>query len=230
LAVENRIINSNYLYEAERADEVPLLHGVLSRNGWNSSNDLLLDNYMGKLPAFWPETAVNVNYDSENIYVRFRVIDKFVRCLTNQVNGPVWEDACVEFFFAPDPEFPERYFNLEINCCGTPLMHYNTIPGEEITPLSIDEINQIEILHSLDGIIDQEINKETVWSIHYRIPINILRRYSDVNRPKPGVEWRANFFKIAENSSNPHYLTWAPVEYQQPNFHLPQYFGILRFK
>jgi hypothetical protein len=152
-----------------------------------------------------------------------------VRCITNEINGPVWEDACVEFFFSPDTSYPRRYFNLEINCGGTPLMHYNTIPGEDIRILEPGDIEKIEIAHSLPRKIDPEITEPVSWTVEYRIPLLMLEKYSAITPPGPGITWKGNFYKCAENSSNPHFMTWSFVDNPEPDFHLPQFFGELRF-
>jgi hypothetical protein len=187
-------------------------------------------NYMGKIPEFKPEAQVKMMYDKENIYLIFRVKDRNVRCITNKINGPVWQDSAVEFFFAPDPELPLLYFNLETNCGGTPLLHYNVIPRKESKKLTEEEIGQIEIAHSLPEIIDPEIKEPVKWTLEYRIPLSLLEKYSKVKRPAKGVEWRANFYKIAENSSNPHYITWSKIDKPKPDFHVPQSFGRLIFE
>ena len=57
----------------------------------------------------------------------------------------------------------------------------------------------------------------------------MIENYGKVTRPKPGISWKANFFKIGTNSSNKHYATWSLVKSERPNFHLPQFFGELRF-
>jgi hypothetical protein len=197
---------------------------------WEKIKPVDITNYMGEAPRFKPVVQAKMMYDNENLYVIFLVKDRFVRCITKDFNGPVWEDSCVEFFFSPDNNFPERYFNLEINCGGTPLMHYNTIAGKETTILDPDQIARIEIAHSLPQIVDPEINNQVTWSVEYRIPVKMFEKYSQVTYPKPGVEWRANFYKIAENNSNPHFITWSVVINDQPNFHLPQYFGLVKFQ
>ena len=40
----------------------------------------------------------------------------------------------------------------------------------------------------------------------------------------------ANFYKCADGSSLPHYLSWSPIPVEKPDFHRPEYFGELRFK
>jgi hypothetical protein len=109
-------------------------------------------------------------------------------------------------------------------------MHYNVIPDKNIRMLDPADIKMIEIAHSLQQIIDPEISDQVTWIIEYRIPLALPEKYSMVTHPEPGVEWRANFYKIAENNSNPHYMTWAIVNNPVPDFHLPHFFGLLKFQ
>lgn len=202
-------------------------------NKWQWQNIIAVDflNYMGAIPSYKPSVEAKVMYDEQNIYVIFCVIDRYVRCITKDINGPVWKDSCVEFFFSPDARFPEKYFNLEINCGGTPLMYFNdSFPRKDFTKLAIDDINEIEIAHSLFQIVDPEIEGSVIWTIEYRIPIDMLEKYASISYPKPGVEWRANLYKIAESTSNPHHITWSFVDKPEPDFHLPQFFGKFIFK
>jgi hypothetical protein len=219
-----------FVYEVLRLNQSLIIDGDWNKPQWLKSKAVVIENYMGSEPGFRPFAQAKMMYDDENLYVIFLVKDRYVRCITRDINGPVWEDACVEFFFSPDVSFPERYFNLEINCGGTPLMHYNIIPDKDINVLEVKDIEMIEIAHSLPQIIDPEITDPITWTIEYRIPLAMLEKYSRITYPESGINWKANFYKIAENSSNSHYLTWSPVENKEPNFHLPQYFGQIRFQ
>jgi hypothetical protein len=218
------------VYEVLRLMQSMNIDADWNKPQWQQPDAVMIENYMGSTPKFRPIVQAKMMYDDENLYIIFSVRDRYVRCITKDINGPVWEDACVEFFFSPDTSFPEKYFNLEINCGGTPLMHYNIVPGEDITMLAVNDIEMIEIAHSLPQIIDPEITEPVIWTIEYRIPLVLIEKYSKITRPKPGINWKANFYKIAENSSNPHYLTWSFVDNIEPDFHLPQFFGLLRFQ
>ncbi len=218
------------VYEVLRLNKSIKINADWDKPEWQKSKAILIENYMGSKPKFHPAVQAKMMYDDENLYVIFQVKDRHVRCITKDINGPVWEDSCVEFFFSPDTSFPEKYFNLEINCGGTALMHYNVIAGKDITELETNDIEKIEIAHSLPQIIDPEITEPVTWTIEYRIPLALLEKYSHVTYPKSGINWKANFYKIAENSSNPHYLTWSVVNNEIPDFHLPQFFGLLKFQ
>lgn len=217
------------VYEVVKLVKPIKIDGDWQKPEWQKAESVSIINFMGNIPAFQPVVKAKMMYNDENLYVIFRVNDKYIRCITSTINGPVWEDSCIEFFFAPATSLPLQYFNLEVNCGGTPLMHYNVIPDGNIRMLDVSDIKMVEIAHSLPQIIDPEISDQITWTVEYRIPLILTEKYSSVTRPKPGVEWRANFYKIAENNSNPHYMTWAVVNNSVPNFHLPQFFGKVKF-
>ncbi len=195
---------------------------------WQQIKAAEITNYVGELPAFRPKTEFKMMYDSENVYVIFRVQDRYVRSVVQEYNGSVSRDSCVEFFFAPDSEYPLRYFNLEINAGGTPLIFYIVHPWSDYTKLEADDIDQIEIAHSLPETVDPEITEPTTWTIEYRIPLAMLEKFANVTLPKPGTVWKANFYKTGSKTSNPHWVTWSPVD--RKNFHLPQFFGTIKFR
>lgn len=215
-------------YKVVKLDPPISIDGNWDKELWQKAEAFELKHLMGKVPKFKPIVKVKMMYDSNNLYIIFKVNDKCVRCVTTEINGPVWEDSCVEFFFIPD--LTDRYFNLEINCGGTPLMYYNLIPRKNYRVLKADDIAQIEIAHTLPKLIGEEIVDSVDWVIEYRIPIKMLQKYTSILWPEKGVIWKANFYKIADKTSNQHYLTWSKVNQLEPDFHLPAYFGKLLFQ
>ena len=75
--------------------------------------------FMGDKPEHLPKTKAKLLYDDHNIYVIFRVNDRYVRALATEYHGSVWQDSCVEFFFTPGLDISDGYFNIETNCIGT---------------------------------------------------------------------------------------------------------------
>ncbi|MGB3777438.1 MAG: carbohydrate-binding family 9-like protein [Tunicatimonas sp.] len=217
-------------YQVVRFEDDLTIDGRWDKPEWQATEAVELTHFMGEEPAFPHRVQAKMMYNRQYLLVIFRVHDNYVRCQTQQVNGPVWEDSCVEFFFAPDTTYQERYFNLEVNCAGTPLMHYNAGPGGGYLPLDEEDARQIQIATSLPGTRDQEITTPTTWTLEYQIPVSLLKKYAPVTDPASGVQWRANFYKIAHKSSHPHYITWSPIERQEPDFHLPEFFGLLEFQ
>ncbi|MBC8179678.1 hypothetical protein H8E88_01015 [candidate division KSB1 bacterium] len=91
-------------------------------------------------------------------------------------------------------------------------------------------MNQIELAHSMPENACPEINTPVSWTVEYRLPFSVLEKYYAIDQPGTNVIWRANFYKCADETSHPHWLTWAKVDFPNPNFHLPEFFGILKFE
>lgn len=206
-----------------------IIDGKWDKPLWEKVKAIRIENRMGEEPRFRPVTEAKMLYDSTNVYVIFRVHDKFVKSTITAYNGNVSGDSCVEFFFSPNSAKPEHYFNLEVNAGGTPLIFFITNPRKKFIKLPATAINEIEIAHSLPDVVDSEITEEVTWTIEYRIPLGMLKQFTNVTMPNPGVTWRANFYKTGSRTSNPHYYTWSPVSNPEPDFHLPAYFGTLTF-
>ena len=217
-------------YKVRKIASPLAIDGDWNKKIWQQTESLSLDYDMGDSLKFRPSVEAKLLYDSTSLYVIFKVDDQFVKCRTTEPNGPVWTDSCTEFFFAPNLSVPERYFNLEINCGGTPLMFYNLVPRKNFTVVDAEELAMLEIAHSLPKYIEEEITEPVQWTLEYRLPLDLISHYAETEKPESGVIWNANFYKIADETSNPHYLTWNPVQKAEPDFHLPEFFGKLLFE
>lgn len=195
---------------------------------WQDVATLAIDQILGDPPVHRPQTQTKLQYDDEAIYAIFQVHDRYVRAVAENIQDSVCCDSCVEFFFTPGEDIAAGYFNLEVNAGGVPLFHFQTIPrqGQLFTP---EQVDQIEIKSSEPKIIEPEMTEPHTWTLEYRLPLAILETYAPVARPAPGVCWRANFYKCADQSSHPHWLTWSPLVVAKPDFHVPEFFGTLLF-
>ncbi|MDO8281772.1 MAG: carbohydrate-binding family 9-like protein [Thermodesulfovibrionia bacterium] len=197
---------------------------------WKDIQSALIQNHMGQKPFHFPKAEVKIAYDDHAIYAIFRVEDRYVRAVASEHQDSVAMDSCVEFFFTPNSDISKGYFNLEMNCGGTMRFHFRKAPGRDSIIIPKNECKTIRSVHSLPNIIDPEIQEPVTWTVEYRLPISLINKYCHISPPAPCVTWRANFYKCADNTSHPHWLTWALVDYPKPNFHLPQFFGILEFE
>lgn len=218
------------IYDVTRLTSEMKIDARWDKPPWADIKALPIDRYMGDKPGHIPHVQAKVAWDQEALYVIFRVEDNYVRAVTNEYQGPVYRDSCVEFFFTPGTDISAGYFNLEVNCGGMALFNFQKKPREGVVQIAEEDFQGIEIAHTMPEIVEPEIESPVVWAVEYRIPFDILERYTDVTRPAPSVKWHANFYKCADRTSHPHWLTWSPVDFPRPNFHLPEHFGTLLFK
>lgn len=217
------------IYHARKLKGPLSIDANWKKDAWKDVEIINVKRHMGEIPPFVPTVEAKMLYDQSNVYVIFHVRDRYVKSTVTEINGPVSENSCVEFFFAPDTANPLHYFNLEVNAGGTPLLFFITKPWSGYKELTKDEIRSIEIAHSLPSVVDPEIKEPVDWTIEYRIPLSLLEKYCAVAKPSAGVQWKANFYKTGSETSNPNYMTWSEVIHPKPNFHLPEYFGTIVF-
>ncbi|MCB0689879.1 MAG: carbohydrate-binding family 9-like protein [Saprospiraceae bacterium] len=229
------LLGSDILHQSEPMYDVTKLDAPITIDAnwdkpvWQNIPALTIKNFMGDKPQHFPFVQSKIAYDDQAIYVIFRVEDQYVKSVAKKNQDGVFKDSCVEFFFSPDDNSQDGYFNLEMNCSGKMLFHHQMKPRTDSKHISPEDIAQIEVAHSLPDMVDPEITEPTTWTVEYRIPFEILKKYHHYESPKTGTIWKANLYKCADDTSHPHWLTWSPVDFPRPNFHIPEFFGTLRF-
>jgi hypothetical protein len=86
---------------------------------------------------------------------------------------------------------------------------------------------KVEVWHSLPARVEPELTEPTLWFLQFRIPYATLESYTGPLGGLSGKTWRGNFYKCGDQTSHPHWASWAPVD--ELNFHLPRCFQTLRF-
>ena len=127
----------------------------------------------------------------------------------------LWERDVCEIFVAPDSNLAEHYFEFE----GAPT-------GEWID-LEIwwkPEARETDWQYASGMTAAGRIEEGRVL-VMMRVPWEAFGR-----RPKAGELWRVNLFRCVGSGAGRGYLTWQPTLTPQPNFHVPQAFGWLRFE
>ena len=225
-------MTSNYVYEVMPAGCRHEMPGHWGGAAWHRVPTLKVASFRAESSRHRPQTRVKLLYSEGGLHGLFMVRDRYVRCVRSRFQSNVYKDSCVEFFAQPKAD--QGYFNFEINCGGALLASYIVNPArigtgfEEFTPLSVADVEGIQIYHSLPDVVDPETTDKTTWFIEFFIPYTVFEKYVGPLAPVAGQTWRGNFYKCADESSHPHWAAWAPVD--ELNFHLPRCFGYLRFR
>ena len=168
-----------------------------------------------------PSAAFGISCDGEVLHLHFIVEEAAVRAVCAADGDPVWEDSCVEFFFAPHGD--GRYYNLECSCTGKILLCVGTErQGRERLP---DALLQTTRRHASLGDIPFGLRQGPLrWELRLEVPAAVfgLETYD-------GLEARGNFYKCGDRLPVPHYLSWAPVRTPRPDFHRPEFFDRIVF-
>ncbi len=167
-----------------------------------------------------PEVKFQIAYDQESIYVHYHVQEEFVKAQYIRPNENIWEDSCVEFFISFDDR--QTYYNFEFNVLGAGLIGYGTTDKASRNRLTAEEILSVSTFTQVKNI---QGNK--TWDTILVIPISLFGKKAD---ELGGTTVQANFYKCGDSLPNPHFVAWNNIDFPKPNFHLPAFFGEIKFQ
>lgn len=183
-----------------------------------------IDNVCWKEFSYRPEVSFKIAFSPAVIFLKFYVREKYFRAEMTEINQPVWEDSCVEFFVSPADD--GIYYNFEFNGIGTCYMGCGTVRHDS-RPVSPEYVSLVRTLPSMGRKPVKEISGDIYWELVAAIPAKTFFRHRIISLQ--GIRMRGNFYKCGDRLSEPHYLTWQPVLSEKPDFHRPEFFGELQF-
>lgn len=199
----------------------PIPVGQFDHEAWENCQPVKIEHYWSGEPA--PATRhaeARICWSDEALHVRFVceqhepliVSDQPV---TDKKTLGLWDRDVCEIFVAPDPETPWRYFEFE------------AAPTGEWVDL---------------GIVVKPSGRETDWDYSSgmttaattspgQLIVGIRIPWSDsIPKPEKGTVWRVNVFRCVGPEAPERYLAWRPTKTPEPNYHVPEAFGTLRFQ
>ena len=187
---------------------------------WESCEPVEISHYWSGEPAPPARHAeARICWSNEALHVRFVGAQKEPLIVadtpqTDRKTLGLWDRDVCEIFLAPDAANPARYFEFE------------AAPTGEWIDL---------------GIVVKPKGRETDWDFSSgfktaakvegdRLLIGMRIPWSDaIPKPVTGDVWRVNLFRCVGPEAPERYLAWLPTRTPEPNFHVPEAFGTLRF-
>lgn len=174
--------------------------------------------------TYRPDVRFNIAWGDRELYIKYYVRESNVKAEKRLTNEMVCEDSCVEFFVSPADD--GIYYNFEFNPIGTALLGSGHGRHDSVRA-DADIVSCIRRLTTMGNEPFAEISGDIRWSLTLAIPFETFFHHK-IGILK-GKSFRANFYKCGDELSNPHYVTWNPVCTEKPDFHRPEYFGVLAF-
>jgi hypothetical protein len=185
---------------------------------------LLIDTINWKGYDYRPDVALAIAYGENEIFLKYYIKESYFKAEKTDTNQMVCEDSCVEFFVSPEDD--GIYYNMEFNAIGTCLLGTGRDRASS-TRVKPEIISKIRRLTTAGNEPFCEKTGEYAWAITIAIPFDVFLHHEikDLN----GKIFRANFYKCGDKLTVPHYVTWNPVGTENPDYHQPEHFGLLKF-
>jgi hypothetical protein len=163
-------------------------------------------------------TSIAAYADDDFLTVVFVADDDEIIATYYDHDEPLWQEDVVEIFIAPEGLTP--YFEIEVNPLGT------AFDARIDSPDGIRATMTTDLAWTCEGLfaaLRRDDGKRI--QIVIRIPFASLKK-----RPKPGHEWRANFFRVDRSATHgDDFSAWQPTLKTPADFHVAAAFGALRF-
>ncbi len=191
---------------------------------WDDIPVAYIDNFRWDENGYRPVTEVKLFYSESHFHILFKVYEQEPRVTYYNMNDPVYKDSCVEFFFNPTPGPDKRYLNFEMNAAGTLLLSI----GEDRNHRS--RVNDLDPgifkIKTFNGTTLEKA-ETSFWTLEYSIPFDFINKYFKEFYPESGRRIAANFYKCGDDTKLPHFGCWNPINCPSPDFHRPEFFGML---
>lgn len=165
-----------------------------------------------------PIVAFDVARTDKNLYISYFVRGNSIKASYDLDNSPVHKDSCVEFFMKRVGD--SNYMNFEFNCIGTCDAAFRESRDIKRSLLP-EEYAQIRRHSTLKHQVFSERMGIYSWGLIVSIPFTLMGLDPD-NLPEKIL---GNFYKCADDTESPHFVSWSPIDLPEPNFHCPDFFG-----
>ncbi len=172
-------------------------------------------DWQGQNPDPTRQTEVRVLWSPTMLYLRFqcryRELFVFENSDPNGRRDHLWDRDVAEAFLQPDPSRPRCYREFEVS------------PNSMWIDLDIFPGGLSDLKSGLQRSVWLDRERQ-IWAAELAIPITALTASFD-----PAAIWRVNFYRVEGQKEPRFYSAWQPTNTPQPNFHVPEVFGKLRF-
>ncbi len=186
-------------------------------------------------PGPWQLTVFSAAWTESHLYLLFHCVDRDIWGTYTERDAPLFEEEVVEAFLCPTGDL-RRYYEFEVS------PHNVIFDAKVFSPDLHRRTMQVDTTWNCPGLQSAVHIEGTLrssppdsrpptpdprswWSVEIAIP---FAAFPEVNPPKPGDVWRANFYRI-DRADPPEFTAWSPTLENPPNFHVPERFGFLEF-
>jgi alpha-galactosidase len=203
------------VFALRAASEVPL-DARNPANEWSLATPIsFCTDWQGRNADPMRQTEVRVLWTPDRLYLRFdcryRELFVFGDSDANGRRDHLWDRDVAEAFLQPDPSRPRYYREFEVSPNGM-WVDLDIYPGG---------LSDLKSGLQRSAWLDRESH---AWAAEMSIPMVALTAKFD-----PADVWRVNFFRVEGNKEPRFYSAWQSTNTPQPNFHVPEAFGKLRF-
>lgn len=207
-----------------RADDPVPLSDEIDGTPWAAGSAVDINEFPWNTTDSEQSAVVRPLYDDETLYLQYLVEDRHSYAETTDLNGPVWEDSCVEMFATIEPQRRPYYINFEVNSVGTFRLGFGP-DRHDRELITVEQAEEIQVETSIEGPTKEESLDDKEWWVAVGLPFETLSAFTGISvSPSERTVWRGNFHRLG-GKTNSQFAVWNPIDTTEPDFHRPSEFG-----
>lgn len=173
---------------------------------------------------YCPHAEFRICHNSTSMLLNYRVEEDTVKAVTEDDNGPVWCDSCMECFLQPAGS--DAYYNFESNCIASILVGWRT-DRDHKKHIDPDKLKVVDRFSTLDRSKIEKTGPQK-WEMSLIIPTSVF--FGHDFKTLDGVEMKGNVYKCGDHMATPHFVSYYPILTPSPDFHRPEFFQSIKFE
>lgn len=193
------------MYLIKKCDKCPDMFSA----EWEKAEVAYLEEINWPEFSYKPKTTARVLHNGEALFVRMETDENPLLARRRKQNDEISDDSCMEFFLKPNANDP-HYLNFEFNPFGAMYLGLRTDRYNNEYPEEDKEFFNVKTY--VDG---------EAWVLTFTIPFEFISRMVG------GIddEFKGNFYKCGVDTVCEHYVTYYPIDTEEPDYHRPEFFG-----
>lgn len=172
--------------------------------------------------SYKPVTSFTLARGRNELYVRFFVHGNCLRAVNSTDQSPVEEDSCVGLVLQ-NPTSGLLY-DFAFNCIGICCAYSKSEDGKQLLDKGV--LNRIRRFSDLLPRPFCEMEGMFHWQLVVAIPFSLI----GVSTEAVPASLFGNFYKRADRTALPHFLSWKQIRSEDRDFAHPEYLGVLELE
>lgn len=211
-------------YTIRHTAQPPKIDGQLDDAVWKQAG--VIDDFVFPWHTVGEKepSVVRLLWDEECLYIGHVCTDAHITARHTERDGKIAQDDCFEIMLMPNPETPEKYYNLEWNVIGGVIDNHRP-QGPDKPRAEKWDAEGLRIAGTYVGTLNDDTDRDESWTVEIAIPWQNFKAHLKHFPPRTGDVFRGNLNRHG-GDTNMQYSQWSHGGTPKPSFHTPGRFGI----
>lgn len=222
------------IFKVSKTTQAITIDGKMNEEIWAHTEARTFDNfYRIDKPDDQQRTTFRMLWDEKNLYLFYKMEDKFLTARETKRDGEPYLDDCAEIFFITVPDSLDTHFGYEFNLykASNDFVYFNDFyQGEHGILKTFNPEFEVEVTY--DGTVNDNSDIDKGWMMEIAIPISNFDGLGKFVPVEVGNKWAFLAIRQDRNDAEGNRRSTStifPIYDISKNVHQANRFGLMEF-